>query len=192
VLPEVGTRVRVGRRSVNHAADAACPVHAARSPGETYMRSSARPPIESSTADGAAPTVLLAEDDQELRSELVSILRRRGCRIVEAASGSELLERIAGELHFRHDVGFDVVVSDVCMPGSTGLEVLGGLRSARLRVPVILISAFANAETHYIARELGAHLLDKPFDLETFVSLVLEAAKRGRRRDQRTDDDDRG
>jgi CheY-like chemotaxis protein len=153
------------------------------------MRSSAAPPREPSTASGAAPTILLAEDDPELRSELASILRQHGCRIVEAASGSELLDRIAAELHFRHDLGFDVVVSDVCMPGSTGLEVLGGLRSARLRVPVVLISAFANAETRYIARELGAQVLDKPFDLETFVSIVLGAAEHGRRGDQRPDGD---
>jgi CheY-like chemotaxis protein len=145
------------------------------------MRSPVVPPRQPSTAVGAAPTVLLAEDDQELRNELAAILRQHGCRIVEAASGSELVDRIAGELHFMRDLGFDVVVSDVCMPGSTGLEVLGGLRSAQLRVPVVLISAFANAETRYIARELGAQLLDKPFDLETFVSVVLAAAAKGRR-----------
>jgi DNA-binding response OmpR family regulator len=79
------------------------------------------------------------------------------------------------------ELGFDVVVSDVCMPGSTGLEILGGLRSARLRVPVVLISAFANAEARHIARKLGAQVLDKPFDLETFVSVVLAAVERGRR-----------
>ncbi len=152
------------------------------------MRPHAAPPRQPSTANGAGPAVLLAEDDQELRSELAWILRQHGCRIVEAASGSELLHRIAGELHFRHDLGFDVVVSDVCMPGSSGLEVLGALRSARLRVPVVLISAFANAETRYIARELGALVLDKPFDLETFVSMVLSAAEDGRRRNERSGD----
>jgi CheY-like chemotaxis protein len=152
------------------------------------VRTSAAPPTRSPTADGTAPRVLLAEDDEELRHLLVSILREHGCRIVQAANGAELLERIAGELHFMDDLGFDVVVSDVCMPGSTGLEVLGGLRSARLRVPVVLISAFANAETRYIARELGAQVLDKPLDLETFASVVLAAVEHGRRRHQRLAD----
>jgi CheY-like chemotaxis protein len=142
----------------------------------------------SPSANGAAPRILLAEDDEEFRRLLVSTLRAHGCRIVEAASGSELLDRIAGELHFMDDLGFDVVVSDVCMPGSTGLEVLGGLRSARLRVPVVLISAFANAETRYIARELGAQLLDKPFDLETFAAVVLAAVERGRRENRHLGD----
>jgi DNA-binding response OmpR family regulator len=151
--------------------------------GQAHMRT----PGSTPTANGAAPRILLAEDDRELRCLLVSILRQHGCRIVEAANGSELLDRIAGELHFMDDLGFDVVVSDVCMPGSNGLEVLGGLRSARLRVPVVLISAFANAETRYIARELGAQLLDKPFDLETFAAVVLAAVERGRRGHQRVD-----
>jgi CheY-like chemotaxis protein len=67
----------------------------------------------------------------------------------------------------------DLIVSDVRMPGCTGLEVLARLRQRGLECPVLLLSAFADAETHAEARRLGARaLLDKPVDLDVLRAAV--------------------
>lgn len=114
--------------------------------------------------------VLLAEDNRELRRLLAAGLRRNGYVVIEAATGFELLERL-GDLALR-DEAFDLIVSDVRMPGPTGLVAVEGLRHATgapgVATPVLLITAFGDATTHAEARRLGAVILDKPFDIDDF------------------------
>lgn len=114
--------------------------------------------------------VLLAEDNHELRRMLAVGLRRNGYLVTEAATGFELLERL-GDLTLRNEA-FDLIVSDVRMPGLTGLSVVGGLRHGTERAssstPVMLITAFGDATIHAEARRLGAVVLDKPFDIDDF------------------------
>jgi len=122
--------------------------------------------------------VLLAEDDAEMRRFLADSLREEGYEVIEAASGVELLER----LEFEAEDGrwlpmFDVVVTDVRMPGVTGLEVLEGIRNVEWSTGVILVSAFADQEVHDQARRLGAcAVLAKPFPLGEFLTAVRDVA----------------
>ena len=118
--------------------------------------------------------VLLAEDDGELRSLLAQALWRDGHRVIEASDGSELLEQIASDFVDEGGLaGIDVVVSDIRMPGWTGMNVLFGLRNAGCEVPVILITAFGEQQTHDTARKLGAAcVLDKPFDIDVLRQTV--------------------
>ena len=70
---------------------------------------------------------------------------------------------------------FDIVISDVRMPGLTGLDVLAILRCANWATPVILITAFGDEATHAEGRELGAvAVFDKPFNVEQLRAAVLE------------------
>jgi len=120
--------------------------------------------------------VLLAEDDAAFRELLASVLRRSGYEVLEAANGEELLDHVAfGLLRGEKHRTFDLLVSDIRMPRHTGLEILNGMRSANLSVPVILITAFGDPETHRLAYELGARVLDKPFDM-TELELAVAAA----------------
>jgi CheY-like chemotaxis protein len=148
---------------------------AARTRPETGSeRGAARPAPH---ASGGRRQVLVAEDDPSLRRLIVTVLRDAGYDVVEAADGPELLERI--EALAKRQVPSDafVVVSDVKMPGLTGLDVLAILRCASARTPVVLITAFGDAETHAEARELGAvRVLDKPFDLDVLRAVVGEVA----------------
>jgi DNA-binding NtrC family response regulator len=73
---------------------------------------------------------------------------------------------------------FDLIISDVRMPGYGGLDLLASLRHANSRVPVILITAFGSASTHAAAKRLGAFAtLDKPFDLDDLMTLASSAAR---------------
>jgi CheY-like chemotaxis protein len=119
--------------------------------------------------------VLVAEDDPSLRRLIVTVLADAGYEVIEAGDGVELLDHIEQLLAGPRE-SF-VIVTDVNMPGLTGLDVLAILRCASARTPVVLITAFGDAETHAEARELGAvTVLDKPFDLDVLRAVVREAA----------------
>jgi CheY-like chemotaxis protein len=125
--------------------------------------------------------ILLADDDDEMRSLLATTLRRDGYEVEEAVNGADLLVRIARSLL---DIGGgrvvrapDLVITDVRMPGFTGLEVLAALRDKAPKVPVIVITAFGDLETHQEAMQLGASaMFDKPFDLEDLRVAALNLA----------------
>jgi CheY-like chemotaxis protein len=129
--------------------------------------------------DGAHQTrVLLAEDDEDMRVLLSTALRREGYAVEEVVDGSALLDRLAsgllaGELAGERPLP-DLIISDIRMPGWSGIDVLASLRQSDWAMPVILITAFGDPETHEQARRLGAAtLLDKPFD----VGELLDAAR---------------
>jgi DNA-binding NtrC family response regulator len=61
----------------------------------------------------------------------------------------------------------DIIVSDIRMPGFSGIDVLSAIRRVDLQVPVILITGFGSAEVAAEAQQLGAaSLFTKPFDLD--------------------------
>ena len=122
-----------------------------------------------------AARVLVAEDDDELRWLITRTLRKSGFEVIEARDGSALLDR-AGELLLRDPSlsGLDLIVSDIRMPGWSGLDVLAGLTHSEVRVPMVLITAFGDSSTHERARRLGAAaVVDKPFDLDHLCDVVL-------------------
>ena len=122
------------------------------------------------------PRILLAEDDPALRSLLAAALARDGYSVVEAADGTEVLDLLAS--HLVADTGLprlDVIVSDVRMPGWTGLDVLAGLRALPGAPPVVLITAFGGEEFRDRARRLGAAAtLDKPFDIDDLRGVIRQ------------------
>ena len=122
--------------------------------------------VRSESWDGAG-RVLLADDDRELRHLLATELRKDGFVVTEASTGVELRHRLDDG-----DDPFDLIVTDVRMPGMTGLTVIDGLRNGnpRSKTPVILITAFGDAHTHAEAKRLKVVVLDKPFDLDDFRS----------------------
>jgi DNA-binding NtrC family response regulator len=124
-----------------------------------------------------AARVLLAEDDTDLRALLAAELRRGGLDVVECANGLELVEMLD-----RGEGDFDALVTDIRMPGVTGMEVLEGLNVFGKRCPVVLITAFGDEETHARAKRMGAALvLDKPFDARKLLGEVVRLIDRRRR-----------
>jgi len=120
--------------------------------------------------------VLLAEDDDAMRVLLARRLRRDGFQVVEARSGYEALERLAHALISEPPVWFDLIISDVRMPGYDGLNIVASLRHLPVHIPVILITAFGSAAAHAAAVRLGAFaMIDKPFDVDDLMTLVRAA-----------------
>ena len=147
------------------------------------MSLTAGPPISPDESLGAGPRrspgrrrprVLLAEDDSEMRDLLIWALVDSGYDVDAVADGTSLCHHLAQHLTAPGSGRIDLVLSDIRMPGVTGLEVIRGLRELDNLPPTILITAFGDAEIHRQADEIGVVLLDKPFEIEDLMARVGE------------------
>jgi putative two-component system response regulator len=121
--------------------------------------------------------ILAIDDEHVIRMLVVEILESVGHEVVGAESAEHALELLdEGE--------FDLVVSDVVMPGLSGLELLEAARSRRASLPIVLVTGAGTYETLSQALTRGAAgLVTKPFahaELQTAVSDALERAARSR------------
>lgn len=124
----------------------------------------------------AYPHILLAEHDGPLRTLLTSALRSDGVRVTEVADGLALRERL---LAAPDD--FDLVVSDVDMPGLGGLDVLEECARAGVSVQTVLLTAESDEHVARTAFRLGVvALLSKPFPVPD-LSIVVEYLARSPR-----------
>ena len=111
------------------------------------------------------PRVLVAEDDTEMRWLVAHALRRDGYDVVEARNGDELYRELSMRFVRFGDPNLDLIVTDVRMPGRSGLDVVELLRKLATDIPLIVMTAFGDDEVRTRAGAAGAVLLDKPFDL---------------------------
>lgn len=128
-------------------------------------------------SDPRQKSVLLAEDDVDLRRLLAETLRAEGFVVIECPNGLALVETLVSRLEAGKPP-LDLVVSDVLMPGVTGLSVLEGLSEwgELRRLPMVLITAFGDPQLHELARQFGAvSLLEKPFEMAALMRVVRGA-----------------
>ncbi|MFO0585955.1 MAG: response regulator [Polyangiaceae bacterium] len=122
----------------------------------------------------ATPTekrkIVVAEDDTEMRALLSEMMRRDGYEVREVKDGRELL-LVLEDVCLR-GIAPDLIVSDIRMPGYTGLELLWAMREADIVLPVILITAFSDRKVRDRARRGGAILVDKPLDFDDLRRIV--------------------
>ena len=117
-------------------------------------------------------TLLVADDDPGLRESLERTLTREGYRVVLASDGRAALERVQAG-------GVDLIVTDLKMPGLTGLELLRAAKAIMPDVDVILLTAFGTVEEAVKAMKDGAYdFLTKPFRREQLIKLIDKALER--------------
>jgi CheY-like chemotaxis protein len=146
--------------------------------------------------------VLVAEDHDEMRALIVLALRADGYEVVEARDGIELLAHlllaedgreirglVASELQSGEEdavipatalchAPFAAIVSDVRMPGLSGMTVLALLHCAQQPTPVVLITAFGDADMRAEALMLGARVvISKPFEMDDLRRAVRRAVE---------------
>ena len=138
-----------------------------------------RPALPASTTSGAsdAVTLLLVEDQENVRGLLREYLLGAGYTVLEAADGEEAV-RIANDYSGQ----IDVVVTDVMMPGLNGFEVARNLSIGRPEIKIIFISGYAQELVDSVANlPQGARFLPKPFAktelLQKVSSLLLGREK---------------
>lgn len=114
-------------------------------------------------------TILIIDDEKDIRSALTGILEDEGYQVLCAESGSEGIECVRQELP-------DLILLDIWMPGMDGLETLGKLKIEFPHVTVIMISGHGTIETAVRATKLGAFdFIEKPLSLEKVLISVANA-----------------
>src|SRR5438046_2657737 len=115
------------------------------------------------------PRILIVDDDAGQRSLLDSFPKSQGFDTVPVASGERALEVLRGG-------GFNVMISDVRMPGISGLETLRRARQQHAVLPVLLVTAYADIREAVGAMRDGAvNYLTKPIDLDALLASVQGA-----------------
>ncbi len=119
-------------------------------------------------------TVLIVDDDDQLRKSFTKLLRAEGYDVQHAASGEEGLQMARTVLP-------DVVVLDVRLPGMSGLETFRAIHAFDPKLPVIIMTAFSTTETAIEATKLGAFdYVLKPFDIPDMLKTLQQALETGR------------
>ena len=121
-------------------------------------------------ADRGQETILLVEDEANLRRLVHQYLENQGYRILDAEDGAAALQITAG-----HRGTIDLLLTDVVMPGMNGRELAAQITAQRPEVRVLYISGYTeNAIGHDGLLDAGINLLQKPFSLPTLKDRVRE------------------
>jgi len=128
-------------------------------------------------AEGQKFRVLVADDDSEMRDSLAHLLGKTNWEVETVAGGEQAITRFG-------QIMPDVVLSDVRMPGMSGLELLQNLHKGigeAQKVPVVLISAHGDIPMAVTAMQQGAYsFIEKPFDPNRLLSVLKHAASQHR------------
>jgi DNA-binding NtrC family response regulator len=116
-------------------------------------------------------SLLLVEDKNELRAMLRKALERAGYVVDEAPDGAAAIQKIRARRYL-------LVLTDLKLPGASGLDVLRATKAADATIPVLLLTAFGSVEEAVTAMKEGAFdFLQKPVDLDHLKLLVQRAAQ---------------
>ncbi len=124
----------------------------------------------------AGGNVLVVDDQKNMRATTAMLLREAGHVVAEAEDGAAAMQRVRQET-------FDVVLTDLRMPGLDGMAVLRGVRAASPQTQVIVMTAYGTIESAVEAVRQGAHdYISKPFQSEELLLRVGRALETRRLR----------
>jgi DNA-binding NtrC family response regulator len=114
--------------------------------------------------------MLIVDDEETLTFSLYQsfILEKRDYEVVTAATGEEASEKIA-------EAPFDLVITDISMPGMSGLELLSKIKQKYPLTEVIIMTAYGSDDKKEESLARGArHYVEKPFEIKQMKQLVME------------------
>ena len=161
---EVDVRSEVGKGST-------FTLYLPRVPGEDrpqLLTAEDAPPV-----DGDGMSVLVVEDDSEVGRSATDALTELGYASTLVGNATDALEELG-----RHPRRFDVVFSDVVMPGMSGIDLAGEIRRRHLDLPVVLASGYSQVLSQHGSS--GYELLQKPYSIEQ-LARILDKVGRWRR-----------
>ena len=125
--------------------------------------------------DSHTAQILIIEDDEEMRSLLKELLEEEGFETICASNASDALRELVKK-------PFDLIVTDIEMPGLTGLDIIPEMKKLRPEASIIVMTSFRNEEVHRRSLEKGAGgYLEKPIHIKKLETLIHEmlSAKQG-------------
>ncbi|HSO19370.1 MAG TPA: sigma-54 dependent transcriptional regulator [Desulfosarcina sp.] len=119
-------------------------------------------------------TILIIDDDDQLRISFERLMKEEGYRVVTAASGEAGIRMLSASSP-------DLVVLDVRLPGINGLETFRQIHRIEPKLPVIIMTAYGTTETAIEATKMGAFdYVIKPFDIPQMLTTIRQALEAGR------------
>ncbi|MCP5060759.1 MAG: sigma-54-dependent Fis family transcriptional regulator [bacterium] len=116
--------------------------------------------------------ILVVDDDRAMREMLVSLFKDQGYWVQQAETADDALRQAA-------EFDYDVVLSDIRMPGRSGIELVGELRKLRPETPVVLMTAFGTIDSAIESMRAGAFdYITKPFEPDAVAFAVERALER--------------
>ncbi|MBC8286151.1 MAG: sigma-54-dependent Fis family transcriptional regulator [Nitrospinae bacterium] len=117
-------------------------------------------------------SILVADDEKSLRDFLVIMLEEEGYQVVTASSVEKAIKLI-------RENDFDLILTDIRMGRSSGIDVLDAARNTLPDTPVVMMTAYASAETAVTAMKKGAYdYISKPFKIEDIQLIVKNALEK--------------
>ena len=117
-------------------------------------------------------SILIVDDEQSMRDFLEILLRKEGYQVVTRGDG-------ASALRCLEDNSFDLVITDIRMPGLGGLDLLHSIKGKYPTLPVILLTAFVSPDDAVSAMKDGAFdYISKPFDVAEIKNIIRSATAR--------------
>jgi DNA-binding NtrC family response regulator len=112
--------------------------------------------------------ILIIEDDDEMRSLLKDFIEEEGYEADSVEKGTYAIRKLMTD-------PFDLIITDIRMPGYSGLEILPELKRLQPRIPIIVITAFGSEEVYRKALSRGANAyLEKPIQFYKLKELIQE------------------
>ncbi len=122
-------------------------------------------------------SILVVDDELSMREFLKILLEKEGYRVVTAAEGKTALD-------LAEKQSFDLVISDIRMPGMSGLDLLARLKQQQAEIGVILITAFASPDDAVAAMKHGAFdYITKPFNVEEIKTVIRAVLRKKQQTD---------
>ncbi|MEE4241415.1 MAG: sigma-54 dependent transcriptional regulator [Desulfopila sp.] len=113
--------------------------------------------------------ILIVDDEQSMRDFLKILLRKEGYGVDTGINADNALQKLQNDT-------FDLVISDIRMPGMSGLDLLGKIKESYPDLPVIMITAFASPDDAVSAMKSGAFdYISKPFNVDEIKSVIESA-----------------
>jgi len=124
---------------------------------------------------GIMATTLIVDDDPNIRKVLRGLLEREGFQVFVAANVDEALSFMAGQ-------DLDVMITDLKMPGKSGMDLITLGREKKPGTPIIMITAYGNIEAAVAAMKQGAYdFIMKPFDETELMTVIKKALSESRK-----------
>lgn len=125
--------------------------------------------LEKISAKMGTETILLAEDEKEVREIIIILLANNGYNVIEAVDGDDALEKFVA-----HEAGLDLLITDVIMPKRSGKEVYDIINKAKPGMKTIFMSGYTGDIVERKSLPETCHLITKPFSPHVFLQKIRD------------------